>query len=527
MNEQVVEAGHDRAADVQDTMDAQIDADLELLAVFARLMGPQMDARSLRSRFPASEGGVSLADAMEVLESIGLHSTQGRGIAQLPMTTPVLACTVDRHLLIVARNSATSFIAQVADRSTPLTLDKDGLARLWDGHWLATDHGDTASSSRTSMADASPFGIGWFWRSLRKYRSLMGEILLASFFVQVFALLTPLIFQVVIDKVLTHRTLSTLDVMVVALAGVSVFEVVLSALRHYLLNHTTARVDVELGLKLFRHLLHLPLSYFGSRRTGDTVARMREIENARAFMTGSALTSWLDLFFALVFLAVMFHYSTLLSLIVVAALPLFFLASWIVTPLLRGKLEDKFSLGAENQAFLVETISSMETLKSHAVERSWLREWDHRLARYLRGAAEAGRLGHLTQQFIGFISKALTVALLYVGAKEVIAGELTVGGLIAFNMLSGRVNAPILKLASLWQEFTQMKVSVRRLADIMDAPSEPVFHPGKAEPPPVQGRLTFQNATFRYASGSPEVLSDLSLDIQAGEIVGITGISGS
>jgi subfamily B ATP-binding cassette protein HlyB/CyaB len=327
--------------------------------------------------------------------------------------------------------------------------------------------------------------------------------------------------------VLTHRSMSTLDVMVLALLGVGLFEVVLGALRHYLLSHTTHRVDVELGAQLFRHLLHLPLPYFESRRSGDTVARMRELENARNFMTGAALTSWLDLLFAAVFLGVMFYYSVTLTLIVVAALPVFFAASWLITPLMRRKLEDKFALGADNQTFLVETVTSIETLKSHAVEGAWQRDWERRLCDYVTAAFESGHLGNATNQLIGLASKLLTVLLLYFGARLVIDGQLTVGGLIAFNMLAGRVNAPILKLASLWQEFTQMKVSIHRLADIMNAAAEPAFRPGRSTPPALRGRITFEHVGFRYAPQAPEVLSSLNLEIRPGEVVGVTGISGA
>jgi subfamily B ATP-binding cassette protein HlyB/CyaB len=501
--------------------------DWELLGAFVQLIGLRADVASLKQHFAARAARVTLQDALEVLRGLGQAPTLVRGgAARLPATGPVLARAADERLMIVARGKDGAFVAQLAGDPQTRRLDAPALESLWSGEWLLAKYALPAGHHDEGQAGHA-FGVGWFWTSLRKYKGLMGEVLLASFFVQVFALLTPLIFQVVIDKVLTHRTLSTLDVMVIALAGVSLFEVVLGALRHYLFSHTTHRVDVELGARLFRHLLHLPLSYFESRRAGDTVARVRELENARSFLTGQALTSWLDLFFALLFLAVMFYYSVTLSLIVVAALPVFFLSSWLLTPLLRSRLEDKFALGAENQAFLAETVGSMETLKSHAVERSWQREWDQRLASYVHSAFEAGKLGQATQQFIGLVGKALTVALLYFGAKLVIAGELTVGGLIAFNMLSGRVNAPILKLASLWQDFAQMKVSVRRLADIMDAPAEPAFRPGRAAPPALRGRITFQDMTFRYAPGAPEVLCDLSLDIQPGEIVGITGISGA
>ncbi len=400
---------------------------------------------------------------------------------------------------------------------------------LFDGQWIEAKPLQSHALFHEPHGghNHEKFGFGWFWHSLKKYRGLMGEVLLASLFVQIIALITPLIFQVVIDKVLTNRTLSTLDVMVVALLGVGIFEIVLGAIRHYLMSHTTNRVDVELGAKLFRHLLHLPLSYFESRRSGDTVARVRELDNARNFLTGQALTSWLDLLFAVVYIAVMFYYSVTLTLVVLAALPVFFGASAVITPLLRKKLEDKFALGAENQAFLVETVTSMETLKSHAVEPQWQHAWEQRLANYVNTSFEGGHLGNATNQFISLASKVLTVLLLWLGAKAVIDGELTVGGLIAFNMLSGRVNTPILKLSSLWQDFTQMKVSVKRLADILDSQPEPAFRPHRALPPQVQGKVAFEGVSFRYAPNLRCVLSDVSFEVEPGEVIGVVGISGA
>jgi subfamily B ATP-binding cassette protein HlyB/CyaB len=408
-------------------------------------------------------------------------------------------------------------------------MSRADFERLWSGTWIAARRqaGAAMAGAEEGHDGGGRFGIGWFWQSLRKYRGLMGEVLLASLFVQIFALVTPLVFQVVIDKVLTQRALTTLDVLVVALVAIAIFEAVLSGMRQYLFTHTTNRIDVELGAKLFRHLLRLPLAYFESRRGGDTVARVRELENARNFLTGQALTSWLDLLFAVVFLAVMFHYSATLTLIVVAALPVLFGASWIATPLLRRKLEDRFALGAENQAFLVETVTAMETLKSQAVEPFWQREWERRLADYVNAAFRSGQLAGATNQFVGFASKLLTAGLLWFGARLVIEGDLTVGGLIAFNMLAGRINAPILKLAGLWQEVTQMKVSIKRLADIMDARAEPGFSAERATPPEIAGRVSFEHVTFRYRPDGPEVLSDVSFETRPGEIIGLVGISGA
>jgi subfamily B ATP-binding cassette protein HlyB/CyaB len=457
------------------------------------------------------------------------HRTRLKKLEQGPW--PALARSPNGDWLLIGHGSKEGVVIQVDPTASAQPLFwfqfAEQMSPLDEVEWITacpprgTVDGDIAGSAGPG------FGIGWFWKSLSQYKQVLLEVLTASFFVQIFALLTPLIFQVVIDKVLTHRSMSTLDVMVLALLGVGLFEVVLGAMRHYLLSHTTNRVDVELGAKLFRHLLHLPLPYFESRRSGETVARVRELENARNFMTGAALTSWLDLLFAVVFLCVMFYYSATLTLVVIGALPLLFTISWLITPLMRKKLEDKFVLGAENQTFLVETVTSMETLKSHAVEGAWQRDWERRLCDYVTAAFESGHLGNATNQLISLASKLLTVLLLYFGARLVIDGELTVGGLIAFNMLAGRVNAPVLKLASLWQEFTQMKVSIKRLADIMNATPEPTFRPGRSTPPALEGRVTFEHVAFQYGPNAPAVLSDLNLDILPGEVIGITGTSGS
>jgi subfamily B ATP-binding cassette protein HlyB/CyaB len=507
-------------------------AAVDLLRVFVQLHGLTVSSHQLVHEFAKGATGWDETDALKALQSLGLETKRHKGsVDQLAKgALPVIAFSKDGVMLVVGQVTPESVVFQRAGAKTPEALQPGEFAALWSGSWISARKKPSIMANDANGASAAPmrrFGVGWFWEALQKYRLVLGEVLMASFFVQIFALITPLVFQVVIDKVLTHRTLNTLDVLVLALVGVSIFEVVLGAMRHYLFSHTTNRVDVELGSKLFKHLMHLPLNYFESRRSGDTVARVRELENARSFLTGQALTSWLDLFFAVVFLAVMFYYSPTLTFIVLASLPVFFCASLVITPLLRGKLEDKFALGAENQAFLVETVTSMETLKSHAVEPQWQREWDKRLADYVNAAFEAGHLANATNQFISLASKLLTVILLWVGARLVIDGELTVGGLIAFNMLSGRVNAPILKLASLWQDFTQMKVSMARLADIMDAQPEPAFRPDRVAPPEMRGAIEFDHVGFRYSPKSPEILKDLSFTVQPGEVVGVVGVSGA
>jgi subfamily B ATP-binding cassette protein HlyB/CyaB len=355
----------------------------------------------------------------------------------------------------------------------------------------------------------------------------LGEVLVASFFLQLFALVSPLFFQVVIDKVLVHRSLSTLDVLVIGLVTISVFETILGILRTYVFAHTTNRIDVELGARLFRHLLALPVAYFQARRVGDSVARVRELENIRNFLTSSALTLVIDLFFTFVFLAVMIIYSPLLTFVVLGSFPLYIGISALATPLFRRRLDEKFERGAENQAFLVESVNGVETLKSMAVEPQMQRRWEEQLAGYVTASFRVLSPGNTASQLVQLINKLVTAGVLYFGAKLVIDGSLSVGELVAFNILAGRVSAPVLRLAQIWQDFHQARLSVARLGDILNTTPEPIHNPGQTALPAIRGHIVFEHATFRYRIDGPEVLHDLSLRVPAGQVVGIVGPSGS
>ena len=358
-----------------------------------------------------------------------------------------------------------------------------------------------------------------------KYRKLLLEVLLVSLALQIFALITPLFFQVVMDKVLVHRGFTTLDVIAVGLTVVVLFEVSLTALRGFVFAHTTSRIDVELGARLFRHLLALPLAYFQARRVGDSVARVRELENIRSFLTGNAITLVLDLLFSMVFIAVMLHYSGWLTLVVVGSLPCYVILSALFTPLLRARLHEKFNRGAENQAFLVETISGIDTVKAMAVEPHWTRKWDQQLAAYVSSSFKTATLGNFANSGVTLISKLVTVATMYMGARLVIDNQLTVGQLIAFNMLAGQVAQPVMRLAQLWTDFQQTGISVQRLGDILNTRTEASGN--KSALPPLAGRITFDEVVFRYRPDGPEVLKRVSVEIAAGDVIGIVGRSGS
>lgn len=364
---------------------------------------------------------------------------------------------------------------------------------------------------------------------MRPYRRLLSEVLLASLVLQVLALLTPLVFQVVIDKVLNQRSASTLDVLVVALLVIGLFEVTLGGLRHHLGAHAAHGLDVVLGVRVFRHLLRLPLSYFESRRSGEVVARLRELDTVRAFMTGPALTTGLDLAFVFVFLAVMACYSVWLTAVVLLFLPVFGLLSWGLSLWLRPDLEGKYAQASANQAFLVEAVGSMRTVKSQGCEAAWQAEWSRRLADQAQAGFRAGGSAQRSQQAVGAASRVMMVLLLWLGARQVMAGELTVGGLIAFNMLASRVSGPILKLASLWQDVMQVRLSLRRLAEVMQAAPEPMAGRGTALPglpARCHGELRLEGVTFTHGPGRAAVVEDVSLTLAPGEVVGLIGASG-
>ncbi len=310
-----------------------------------------------------------------------------------------------------------------------------------------------------------------------------------------------------------------------ALLGSAIFEAVLGGLRNHILSHTTNRIDVELGARLFRHLVALPLAYFGARRVGDTVARVRELENIRSFLTGQVLTALIDLLFSVVFIGVMCLYSLRLTLIVVLSLPFYLAVSVVLVPVLRARLDDKFAKGADNQAFLVEAVTGIETVKTMAVEPQFVKHWNQQLAAYVAASFKVTQTGNVGQQWIQLIGKLVTVATLFWGAKLVIDGRLTVGGLIAFNMMSQRVSGPVLRLAQLWQDFQQVGISMRRLGDILDTRTE--LPPRRQALAPMQGSIQFDDVHFRYRPDGRPVLSGVSLGIRAGQVIGIVGRSGS
>ncbi|KAF0163340.1 MAG: peptidase C39 [Rhodocyclaceae bacterium] len=463
------------------------------LVMLARFHNIAADPDQLAHDHRESGKNLTVPQILLAAKQLGLKAKRVRTeLSRLPQTPlPAMAIEPDGHFFILARIDGDQVLIHDPRVERPQVLSAAEFTARWNGDLILF-------TSRASLAgELAKFDFTWFIPAVVKYRKLLGEVLLVSFVLQLFALVTPLFFQVVMDKVLVHRGMTTLDVIAIGLLVVMLFEVVLSGIRSYVFAHTTSRIDVELGARLFRHLLNLPLAYFQARRVGDTVARVRELENIRQFLTGNAITLVLDLLFSVVFIGVMLVYSGWLTLVVVISLPCYVTLSVLITPLLRARLHEKFNRGAENQAFLVETINGIDTVKAMAVEPQMIRRWDNQVAAYVAAGFRTATLGTLAHEGVSLIGK--------------------------------------LRLAQLWTDFQQTGISVQRLGDILNTRTELAKSGGQGGQgarsgttlPPLAGRIEFDDVVFRYRPDGPEVLRGISLAIAAGEVIGIVGRSGS
>lgn len=501
------------------------DSGLWALLAMAQLHQIAADEAALRHQFGAQD--FTAETILLAAQHLGMSARIVRQAPERLCYAPLPAVAQDREggFFIVARmapaaqdGSAERMLIQRAGEQ-PTLLALSEFYDCWSGELLLF-------TSKASFAgDLAKFDFTWFIPAIVKYRHLLGEILLVSLVLQLIGLVTPLFFQVVMDKVLVNQALNTLDVITIGLVAANLFEGVLGGIRTWVFAHTSSKLDVELGARLFRHLLALPVTYFQSRRVGDSVARVRELENIRSFLTGNAMTAMLDLAFSFVFLGVMFWYSVKLTMIVVASIPVYVLLSVVFTPAIRTRLNEKFNRGAENQSFLVETISGIDTVKAMAVEPRWAQRWDQQLASYVSASLSVTSLTTIASGGVQLVSKLVTAAILWFGAKAVIDNQLTVGELVAFNMFASQVSSPILRLAQLWNDFQQVGISMNRLGDILN--THPEIAGNKTRLPRLAGAVEFDQVFFRYRPDAADVLRAVSLKIAPGEIIGIVGRSGS
>ncbi|MFT5340453.1 MAG: subfamily B ATP-binding cassette protein HlyB/CyaB [Cyanobium sp.] len=372
------------------------------------------------------------------------------------------------------------------------------------------------------------FGPGWFWPALRRYRGVLLQVLLTSFVVQLFGLANPLLIQVIIDKVITQRSLDTLQVLGIGLVVVTLLEGVLGSMRTYLFAETTNRIDQRLGAEVIDHLLRLPLGYFDRRPVGELGSRIAELEKIRNFLTGTALTTVLDAAFSFIYILVMALYSWVLTLVALVVLPIQVSLTVLGAPLFRRQFRQAAEDNAKTQSHLVEVLTGIQTVKAQNVEMVSRWKWQERYSQYIARTFEKTITGTALTETSQVLQKLSQLLVLWVGAALVLKGELTLGQLIAFRIISSYVTQPLLRLSNIWQSIQELRVSFERLADVIDTPLESnADDQAKIPLPPIAGHVRFEGVSFAFKSGQAAILKNIDLDIEAGNFVGIVGQSGS
>lgn len=499
-----------------------IDAGLYSFVNIARFHNIPADPEQIIHALAIGEEGMQEGDILRAAKEFklkGKASTVGYDtLAKLPL--PVIIGLKKEKFAILAKVDDNKLLVLMPDGTPPKVMNKADFTRKWTGRVVLFTQRFWKDSERK-------FDIKWFIPTIIKYKKPLLEVLTAAFVLQILGIFAPILTQVVIDKALSHHSTSTLDVIVIGLVIIALFEAFMGIARNYIFTHTTSRIDTILSSRLFRHLFALPLRYFETRRVGDTTARVMELEKVRAFLTGTPMTTLIDVSFMFVYVIVMFIYSPTMTWVVLGSLPFFALLAGVITPLLRKRVDEKFNTGAESQAYLVESITGAQTIKSFALEPQLQKNWEGRLSNYVRADYKmsilSGNAGALAQ----LIQKIADIAILWFGAHLVMSGDLTIGALIAFRMLSGRVSGPVLRLVQSWQDFQQTGISIKRLGDIFNNKTEPTMDPTKSRLPSIKGDIRFEKVRFRYSPESAEVIRDMSFGIRPGTVVGVVGRSGS
>jgi len=480
----------------------------------------------LLEQFSSNAKDLDLVEIRQAAESLdfktGLFKADWQGLVNAPK--PIIAQSPEGYFFVIDQFDGEKFLIHDPLENRPRLMPQELFEQYSNGQFIRFKKRFKLNALPESIRQ---FDIGWFVPAMMKHKKLFAEVLMASLFVQLISLGTPLMFQVIVDKVLVHQGMSTLSVIGFAMLMLAFFEMWLTYERNRLSTHTSSRIDVLLGSRVFQHLIRLPMTYFEARRVGDSVARIRELDTIRQFLTGSSLTLVIDLLFTLVFFAVLFLYSPLLTAIVAATIPLLLILSLAVTPVLRARLNKKFEHGADNQAFLVESVSGIKTVKSMAVETRWQRLWEEKLASFVSSNYKVQQISNFAMQAATLINRLAMVLVLWVGAMLVMENQLTIGQLIAFNMIAMRISSPVLRLVQLWQDFQQTGLSIRRLGEVLNTPAEMQQHRANQRIDKLQGKIEFRQVGFRYRVDQPRVLNDFSLKIMPGEVIGIAGESGS
>ncbi|MBL4729785.1 MAG: type I secretion system permease/ATPase [Sulfurimonas sp.] len=493
------------------------------LEIAGKLNRISIDTRSIIKEYALGEEEPSIEELTRIAKYQGFRSS----IKKLPLEKIIKNYPLPA--IILKKDSTYMSIIQVNEEKKEL-LVFDAISK--EPYVMSYEECESISSGKSIVlkhkmfSQQVKFGFGWFYTQMLNYKKIIGEVLIASFILQLFGLVTPLFTQVILDKVLVHRSMTTLDVLAIAFVAVAFFDFLINLIRNYIFVHTTSKIDAKLGAKLFRHLLDLPIAYFEKRKVGNIIARVRELDTIRDFIANKSISVILDVLFSGVFVAVMLLYSVKLTMLVLAFVTVIGLIYFFITPQLRKRLEEKFQMGAQSNAYLVEAVTGVQTVKSLALEGSMQRRWEDYLAKYVNSSFHLSNLSNILGGISGMLQKLMTISMLYVGVSLVLEGKLSVGQLIAFQMFANQFSGPVLRLVNLWNEFQQTLLSVDRLGDILNTPTEQK-NDKAITLSKLEGSVRFDNISFSYSPDMPNVINGVSADFKEGQSIGLVGRSGS
>lgn len=502
-----------------------IDSALHCLIFVSEFIGVSADERQIRRANIIGNSGMDMATLIRAAQQLGLKARfvdynrkKEKAIFPLPA---IIVLKNDCYVIMLKRDSEKTILYDPYQKK-PVAISNETLLEQWSGKTVLI-----AKRSKLIDKEEKRFGLSWFTPVIMRYKSAFGKVLLFSLIIQALGLLSPLFTQVIINKVLVHHSVSTLNILVAGMIGICIYEAWFNGLRSYMFNHHISKVDVMLSARLFKHVLALPINFFEKYRIGDIVSRLRELDKIRGFIVGSAFTTILDSVFALVYLVIMLFYSGSLTLITIVTLGCYVLLNLVLTPLFRRRLSKKFRLGTENQSFMIETITGIQTVKTMAAEHHFIKTWDEMLSRYVKSVFMTANIDNIGNNAAAMIQQLSMICILWVGVNQVMDNQLTVGELIAFQMYANFVVSPVLRLITLWQNLQETKEAIDRLGDIVNEQPEPIFNPDRTTLSAIRGEVILDRVTFRYREKTREILRKINLKIEAGTRIGIVGASGS
>lgn len=489
------------------------------IEVVSKIHSVKIDIQAVQRRYFV-ERELTGEEVVRILRDHGIRSRLKKlksteALLKYPLPLIIISADNEFHILI-GRKDKNIFIFDCNEKK-PREVAEAEFLQFWSRKAIALYPRFTRTEFFLNMK--------WLFKEFYKHRPVFAAVITASFFIQLFGLVSPLFIQVIIDKVLAHHALATLEVVAGAFLIVLIFDTIMNLMRNYLLYHTANKVDASLGAKVYRHLLSLPFHYFEVRKVGNIIARVRELENLRQFMTNISLSVLLDTIFSVVFIAIMSVYSGYLTVIVLCFVLAIAVISFVATPMIKTRLDEKFQKGAANQSFLVESITGIQTVKSLAIEGKMIKDWEKSLGDYILSAFRLSNLGNVAVTSSQALQKMMTLAVIYFGVSLVFDKSMSVGQLIAFQMFASQLSGPILRLVHMWQDFQQAKLSLDRIGDIIN--TQPEVTGGAISVKQLKGNIVAENVSFRYAPDSPLVLDGVNFKIDAGMMVGIVGRSGS